>query len=135
MRDKAGFIFSLEMALAVFVVGSILLAASYYATKSVSDPYLQLQALRTAEDITAVLDYSGSLTSFNAPIISRELANMLPVNYGMKITINGTFPEQGGYVETNESIPADRSIVGGSRIIVSTDGSYYGMVRYYIWLR
>ncbi|MBI2545683.1 hypothetical protein HYV81_00720 [Candidatus Woesearchaeota archaeon] len=134
-KSKKGFIFSLEMAIAVFIVSSILLFASFYATKQTEDPYLRLQAFRTAEDIVAVLDYNNILTTFNAQSIQDQLTQLLPPNYDMKLTINGTFSENGGYLETNQSLPTGTFIASGSRIIVSSDGNQFGVVTYYVWLK
>ena len=134
MKRKA-FIFSLEMAFAVFLVTMILLVASYYASKQTEDPLIRLQILRTAEDIVAVMDYNNTLTTFNAQAIQTHLDLLLPINYQMKLTINGTFAQNGGYIETNQTLPNDRSIIAGNRIIVAPDASSFGVVKYFIWLR
>lgn len=134
MTRKA-FIFSLEMAFAVFLVTTIMLVASYYSTKQSDDPFIKLQILRTGEDIVAVMDYNNTLATFNAQNIQTQLDQLLPVNYQMKITINGTFTENGGYIETNQTLPTDRFIIAGNRVIVEPDASGFGVVKYYIWLR
>ncbi len=133
--NKKAFIFSLEMTFAVFLVTTILLVASYYSSKQTDDPFAKLQVLRLGEDIIAVMDYSNTLTTFNTQAIHTQLDQLLPVNYQMKITINGTFSENGGYIETNQSLPTDRFIIAGNRIIVKSDASSFGVVKYYMWLR
>jgi len=134
MTRKA-FIFSLEMAFAVFLVTTIMLVSGYYSTKQSDDPLIKLQILRTAEDIIAIMDYNNTLTTFNPQAIQTQLEQLSPISYQMKITINGTFTQNGGYIETNQTLPNDRFIIAGNRVVVSQDASGFGVVKYYIWLR
>jgi len=126
-----GFIFTLDAAIAVFLVIIISLAANYYAAKG-TEPLSRLQMVRTGYDLIAVLDNSGVLVSLDSALIENSLIEILPVNYEMRLEITGTYPDQ--IVIETSSIPEGKKFVAtGKRFFVS--GGYYETAKFYIWLR
>jgi len=126
-----GFIFTLDAAIAVFLVMIIFLAANYYATKG-TEPLSRLQMVRTGYDLIAVLDNSGVLVSLDSALIENSLIEILPVNYEMRLEITGTYPDQ-IVIETSNIPEGKKFVATGKRFFVS--GDYYETAKFYIWLR
>lgn len=126
-----GFIFTLDMTIAVFLVMTILFAATYYTSK-VAEPLSRLQMIRTGYDIIAVLDYSGALASLDGNEIKGNLMKILPPNYEMRLAVNGT--DSGSIIVETSEMPEGKRFVGtGKRFFVSEN--YYGVVKFYVWLK
>ena len=126
-----GFVFTLDIAIAAFLVITILAAASYYASKG-TDPLPRLQMVRTGYDIIAVLDYNEDLASLDTTTIEDSLMEILPPNYEIRLEITGTAPDS-IVIETNEMPEGKKFIATGKRFFVSED--YYETAKFYIWLR
>ncbi len=126
-----GFIFTLDIAIATFLVIAFLAAGGYYISKG-TEPLPRLQMVRTGYDIIAVLDYSGALDSLDRDIINNELIEMLPPNYEMRLEINGTHPSS-IIIETSSIPEGKKFVAAGKRFFVS--GNYYETAKFYIWLK
>lgn len=125
-----GFVLSLDVAIAVIVVITILIAANQYVNRS-DDSLAKLQMIRTGSDIIAILDRENILDTLNSGKIKEEKDAMLPVNYDMRIKINCKD------VDTLEKVPS-KDVVGSSeRIFVTINQTdiNYCTGRFWIWLR
>lgn len=126
-----GFIFTLDIAIAVFLVITIFLVANYYAVKG-TEPLSRLQMVRTGYDLLAVLDYSDALASLDSTIIENALMEILPVNYEIRLEITGTYPNS-IIIETSSISEGRKFVATGKRFFVS--GDYYETAKFYIWLK
>ncbi|MFH2028665.1 MAG: hypothetical protein ABIJ08_05975, partial [Nanoarchaeota archaeon] len=128
-----GFIFSLDMIIAIGVVMSVLAVAAFYVTKAGDISAPRLQTSRIGSDVLAVLDHSGALDSLAVGTIETELREILPVNHDMIIEVmcEGIDPI---IVETTSIFPSDGFIATGKRFFV-TQKSEYCIAGYTIWLK
>lgn len=127
------FIFALDAAIAVSVVAVILFVANYYATTADVNPISDLEMLKVGSDILAVMDNKGVLDSLDEDAIKTEMMGLLPVNYHMRLHINGTFSPNIMIETTNEN-PTKGFIGTGERIFV-TQNLKFGKARFWIWLK
>lgn len=127
------FIFSLDIIMAIVVVMSLLMVATFYVTKAGGESVSKLQTIRIGADVLALLDYGGTLNTLSVGNIEVELNRILPINYHMRITANckGQDPL---IVETIDISPDNRFIGAGKRVF-ATNSSEYCIARYSIWLK
>ncbi len=130
---KRGFVFSLDVIIAIFVVTSILAASTFYIAKAGEDSVSNLQAIKVGSDIAAVLDYDGTLDTLNVDIIEVELNRVLPINNHMMIRIECS-GQDSFVVETTDIYPNDRFIGTGKRVFVTNTGINC-IANFEIWLR
>jgi len=122
-----GFVFSLDITIAVVIVILILLSANQYLNKGDDDSLARLQMVKIGGDIMAILDYQDILDGLNSGVIQSEKNNLLPVNYQMRIKIDC------GNVDTLEEIPIKTNVGGGKRSFV-VNGNNFCTGRFWIWL-
>ena len=121
-----GFVLSLDIAMAVFIVILFLIVANQYVNRD-DNSLSSLQMIRVGSDIMAVLDYKGVLNSLNSGAIKEGKDALLPVNYGMKIKIDCN------NVDTLEEVK-EKLVGSGERIFV-VNGERYCIGRFWIWLK
>lgn len=128
-----GFVFSLDIIIAITIVGAMLLVSTFYITKAGGESVSKLETIRIGADVLALLDYGGSLDTLSVDVIEVELNRILPINYHMRIKIlcRGDNPI---IVETTDIFPKDRFIGVGKRVFV-TNTSKYCTADFGIWLK
>ena len=129
-----GFIFTLDITLAILFVIIIVTTANYY-TRVDKGSIEEIQMTRIGADIAALLDNTNLLDTLSESAIESKLEVITPPNYGMRINVKTVL--SGNYAMGDE-IPEDTPISTGKRVFVLTQGdiiSDYGIVQYYIWLR
>ena len=121
-----GYIFALDISVAMFIVIIVLLSSFLLITRSNEDSYSFLQHVKIGDDLFTSLDINGKLDSLNKATIGSNIENILPSNFNYtfklecenKISQKGTFPQG--------------SIIGSERLVV-TDNLDFCIVRYWIW--
>ncbi len=127
-----GFIFSLDAAIALFIVFMVLIASLYYVTRK-EDSLSNLQLVKTGYDIITILDNDGSLKTVDSATIEQNLNDLLPVNYHYRLEINTT---KSKYIllETSNEIPEDQFIGVGKRFFVANTNEF-GIAKFWIWVK
>lgn len=126
---KKAFVFTLDAAMAVIVVVTLLLVAHYYVNRTNTESLSKIGMVRTGSDILTVLDNDGTLSTLDENSIATEMNNLLPVNYNMRIMLYCTNQTLG----ISTSLPSRKFVASGKRIIVADDD--FCTARYWIWLR
>ncbi|MCK4521820.1 MAG: hypothetical protein KAU20_04555 [Nanoarchaeota archaeon] len=133
MSSKKAIVFSLDVIISLFVVFIIFSAAVFYINKA-EEEQSSIHILRTASDIITLMDNKGAFNSINKQSIETELYSVLPVNYNMKIRLEGNFPQNKGVLETTKALPEDRFILTGKKITVTPE-NYFIIIKYWVWLK
>ena len=131
---KKGFIFTLDVTLAILLVIIVVVTANHY-TRFDQGSTEDLQVTKLGSDIMAVLDNTELLDTLSTLMIEAKLKEITPPNYGIRLKITTSL--SGSYVMGDE-LPEDRGIGSGRRVFVLTEGELikdYGVVQYYMWLR
>ena len=129
-----GFIFTLDMIIAMTFTIIVLVLANYYV-RTGEDVFPQIQIEQTGSDISALLDHSGVLDGLVELDIESSLANLLPINYDMHINIT---TKNGIRLDIGNDLPDDKSIISGKRIFVITESEVitdHAFLQYWIWLK
>ncbi|MEK6852340.1 MAG: hypothetical protein AABX59_00525 [Nanoarchaeota archaeon] len=128
---KKAQIFSIDAAIALFIVAIILTASLFYVIRS-KEILPELQVSRVGYDIVAVLDHEGILQTLDQDKIAVELNKTIPVNYEMRLTLVGEFEP----LEVGSELQKERFISSGKRIFVinSTDAKF-GIAAFWIWTK
>lgn len=155
-----GFVFTLDMIIAITFTLMILTFANYYVRVNESSlPKLQME--KTGSDIVALLDHYGSLDNIvngaNGTEIEEPgdledyledfeednffLEDVLPINYDMHINITSKNTIQ---LSIGSDIPSNTSIISGKRVFVVSylnettqerEITDYAFLQYWIWLK
>ena len=127
--NKKGFIFTLDVAISLVLVFSMLLLANYFVVQKTQDPYSNLQVLRTGTDLIIVMEHNGYFENINPTQISQFLNNSLPQRFHMYIlSTSGS----GCNFEVGSIPPDDKSVNSGKFYFSS--GTNFCSARYKIWL-
>ena len=130
------FIISLDAFLALIVVSMLFGATYLYVANLNPDSLADLQTIRTGADVFAILDYNNTLNSFNQSNIQKNLDDILPNNYDMKIRLNCNNNKS---LETTHNSSENRFVGSGERIFVvyneTTDNLDYCNGRFWIWVK
>ncbi len=142
MKNK-GFIFSIDAAVALFVMVLALVTVSYFSYQAEKSPYIKLQLERTAYDVLMVLDARGLLQSANASLIGEGLNESLPSNADAHLTISTYYKDTGGFnlmeiSDYGSEIPSGRDVYEVEYSFVGmgeSRASNYSVARMSIWER
>ena len=129
-----GFIFTLDMIIAMTFTIIILILANYYV-RSTENPLTKLQMEKTGSDVAALLDNLGILDTLSDEEIGEELESILPVNYDMHLNITTLTNVK---LSIGSTIPDDKHIISGKRVFVVTQNNIIAdeaFVQYWIWLK
>lgn len=130
LKNKKGFIFTMDVAVSLVIVFTILVAAALFVTKANKDPLPNLQLLKHGEDVSRVLDYQGLLKSPNENLISSKLQLIVPSYYGIEIIGEGP----GSCVfYAGEAPPPTKTLVSG-KYYFNSEGNICTL-NYKIWLK
>ena len=131
-RYKKAFLFSIDALSAVTVLFLFFIAGVFYVAKANEDPLPELHTIRVCADVTALLDYQGTLASLSQENISISMRTLLPVQYEMalKLDCSGKDPLT---IETSEEAPINGFIVSGRRVFLA-QGLVPCIAEYQIWL-
>ena len=143
-----GFAFSLDAALAVFVIVLLIAVSTDYVNKS-DEAMPNLQVYRVGSDVINVLRIEGKLNDFKSgnfswDVINGSIHNILPSNYEMRVKYLAVpsyyKKKKGGKTitgETGDNIPNDRFVASGKVIFladkVKKDLGYYVIAQYWVW--
>lgn len=132
-----GYILSLDILIAAFLAFILIIMSTYYTGLSSEEMLSRLQMVRTGNDILAVLDYRDTVDYLDKIKIQDEMKTMLPSGYEMRITINGTFPQQSLVAESTKDPPSERFTAGGRRtfVIYNETNEYFATADFLIWLK
>lgn len=137
-----GFTLSLDSAFAVVVLVIFLASFSFLSIQAVDDPYPLLLLQKQANDMLAVMDKSGELSTLNETLMNESLNATLPTyvlrdveieyyNYssaGFVYAGNLTFGDN--YTGTEESAVVQREFV----VFENSSAKYYGIARLRLWV-
>lgn len=129
-----GFIFTLDMIIAMTFTIIILILANYYV-RSTENPLTKLQMEKTGSDIAALLDNLGILDTLSDEEIEEDLEDILPVNYDIKLSI---ITKKGITLNIGSALPDDKYVISGKRVFVVTQNNIIAdeaFVQYWIWLK
>ena len=132
IKNSKGFILSLDIAIAVFVVLLVLAAANQHMIKSETQRISNLQMIRAGSDILAVMDVQGTLASMDISTLERELSTLLPAQYEMTIKAES---DNGVVLLVGGAVPDDRFVGTGKRFFVfgQKGSTHYGRAEFTIW--
>jgi hypothetical protein len=130
LKNKKGFIFTLDVAIALVIVFATILVSFLLVTYSNKDPLPHLQLLKYGSDVARILEYKGYLNSPNPTQIQNELQKILPSYYGMQLLGEG--PGDCAF-NAGESPPQNKPIIAGERYFNS--GGNFCILKYKIWLK
>ncbi|MBS3172313.1 hypothetical protein J4438_01885 [Candidatus Woesearchaeota archaeon] len=128
-KNKKAFIFTLDVAVALTVVFSLLILANYFVVQKTQDPYSTLQILRIGTDLIVVMLHQGYFDNPNSLQISQFIDNTLPERFNMYI-----ISSSGGACNFESgSIPSEDKSITSGKFYFST-GTSFCSARYKIWL-
>jgi hypothetical protein len=129
-KNKKAIIFTLDVAVALVVVFSLLFTASFFVVRKSQDPYPTLQLMRTGSDMVRVMEYKGYFNNPDETTITNYLNDNLPPNYEMYIEGSSGSP---CFFQAGTTPPEDKPIVSGKEFF-AINGDYCS-ARYKLWLR
>ena len=129
-KNKKAIIFTLDIAVALIVVFTLLLTASFFITRNAQDPYPTLQLIRTGSDIVRLMEYKGLFDSIDEQQISDYLNDTLPSRFEMKIEGSSSPACE---FEVGNDPAADKTVLSAKEFF-TTNGEYCSL-RYKIWLK
>jgi len=129
-KDKKGFVFTLDVLIALVLVVGILFTSSYFINKKIQDPYISLQLMHIGSDFINLLDNQGYFNDINHDKIKSYLDTNLPSQYGMHIQNSG-----GSCVldVQTDTLPSNKKIVSGKEFFIS-NGNFCSL-KYEVWLK
>lgn len=131
-KTKKGFVFIIDIAVAMGIVFLILMVSLFYVTRTDTGSIANAQLVKTGYDVITVLDYMNSLQSFDKDTIQADLFQILPVSYHMRLQVKGNTDLV--IIETAQAMPNDRFIASGKRFFI-TDTGEPGVAMFWIWVR
>src|SRR3989344_1171538 len=90
LKNKRGFIFTMDVAIALVIVFIILTAAATFVTRSNKDPFPNLQLLKYGADVSRILDYQELLKSPSEIAISNKIQATVPTYYSIELIGSGS---------------------------------------------
>lgn len=129
LSGNKGAIFSIDVALAFFIVAIILFTSAYYAGRENQDYLANLQMYKAGNDVVTILDYKNVLNTTDNNTLESLMKNLTTVNYNMKIRIED---KTGALIiMTNDTVPTESLVISGERPIMRD--STQALVRFWIW--
>ena len=122
-----GYIFSIDIIVALFIVTIIFGVSLLFISRSNDDTTLLAQQSRFADDVVAVLSYEHKFDSLNKNTITNNINSVLPPNYKMSFRLEC----KNKIIENFGSLP-DNFISSGEKVIVTSNLDYCAM-RYWLW--
>ena len=122
-----GFLLTLDMSIALFIVGIMLVSSLFFIAKTSKEEILLLQQSKIMHDVFAVMDYNKAVDSTSRENIKSNLNNLLPKNYKAGFRL-----ECKNKIIQDLNITPNSFISSGERIIV-TDKLDYCIMRYWLW--
>ncbi|MBS3125969.1 hypothetical protein J4453_00810 [Candidatus Woesearchaeota archaeon] len=128
-----GFVFTLDVAIAVFILVGILAISSFYISRTNEESLSRIQMERTGSDILALVDYNGALESLSTDTLRTSLNVLLPANYHARIEISGGSLE-GAIVTETSLLPFQNEFIVTAERSFLKDGQFY-KAKIYVWLK
>ena len=127
-----GVAFTLDAMAASIIVITILIVSYAYLYRTIND-LPNLNILRTSDDIIAMIDYDGTLKTFDSNAIKNDINTMLPEKYDMFLVLNSTSQN----LTIGNPPPNDRFVGSSKRfsVINNQNNTIYLTTRYWIWLK
>ncbi|HLD15783.1 MAG TPA: hypothetical protein VJB94_04375 [Candidatus Nanoarchaeia archaeon] len=126
-----GAIFSIDVAIAFFIVAIVLFTSAYYAGRQNQDYLANLQMYKAGYDVVTVLDYKNILNTTDNITLQSSMYNLTAVNYLMKIRIDDT--NGALIIMTNDTAPTESLVLSGERPIMRD--TTQAIARFWIWPR
>ena len=130
IKDRKGFVITIDLTIAVLVVFTIVVFSTYKVSQASYDTSGKVLMNKVGNDILSVLHNKDVLASLNKNSIESKMNDLVPVNYDMQIKVECSNKT----IETSLEPPTDRFIGSGTRII-SSDNLDYCTTRYWVWLK
>ncbi|VVC00890.1 Uncharacterised protein [uncultured archaeon] len=141
MKNKSGFVFSIDATLALFLLVLVLITVVFLSSQAEESPYVKLQVLRSAKDVLIVMDKAGIVAGGNASAIESALNSTLPVGVGAHLQVSTYYLDGGSFSLVNvseygEAVPENITIYGARRDFASFKNNHitnYSVVRMSVW--
>ena len=141
MAAGKGFVFSIDAALAAFLLMLVLITITFLSTQADRDALGGVQMSRVGKDALYALDRQGNLQTFDNATISASLLGILQENLQMRILVQTYYHDNGSFFlyaenEYGEPLPNGTAIYGARRDFLAIKGkqvSNYSIARAYIW--
>lgn len=138
---EAGFVFSIDATLAVFLMILMLEATVFLSMQADEDPYGGLMASRAGNDALFAMAQSNALSSANNSTIEAAMDSMLPENIGASLEISTYYYDRGNFTHANttaygESQPANTTVYSARRDFVASKNGMaatYSIARMLVW--
>ncbi len=121
-----GFIFSLDIFLALVIVLLFIFASMFFGLNQNDDNFAIIQQTKIADDAVSVMDYNKRFDSLDKNIIISNIDRVLPDNYNMSFRI-----ECKNKIIEHVNNKSNEFIVSGERVIVTSKMDYCKM-RYWL---
>lgn len=132
---RKGFVFSLDMAIAVLITILMMTAAGRNMANAEKNSISNSQMAAVGSDIVAMLDYKGILQTMDEKAIESGMNDIMPQNYDMLLKITA---DDGTTVYAGDSVPAIQFVGSGKRFFTIKDETSierYAYVSYWIWAK
>ncbi|PIN86409.1 hypothetical protein COV19_04985 [Candidatus Woesearchaeota archaeon CG10_big_fil_rev_8_21_14_0_10_44_13] len=132
---KKGFVFSLDIAIAVLVTLLIMAAAHRNIVNAEKNSLPNAQMAAVGSDIAALLDHKGVLQTLDEEKIESGMNDLMPQNYDMLLKVA---VDDGTVLYAGDSVPAEQFVSSGKRFFTIKDQAsieHYGYASYWIWAR
>ena len=117
--NKRAFVITLDAVISALIFVTILIGTSIYISESTEQRLIQLQLIRTANDIVTVLDYNGTLKTAlltqSPDLLDNETFKLLPNNIGLAIDVINSNPPKN--VTLTQNIPKRGNLFSGERVL------------------
>lgn len=136
-----GFIYSLDIALSVFLFALVLIAVEFLSAQAEAPAFSEVHLSRACKDALFLLDRQGDLQSMDPYRIGFALNSTLPAGSRMRITVETYYYADGAFMLANisefgEAVPNGTAVFGARRDFFSTRNSQvtnYSIARARIW--
>ena len=128
-----GFVFTLDIALAVFILMGFLVVSAFYISRTNEESLSHIQMERTGSDILAVMVYNGALESLSVDTMKTSLNMLLPPNYHARIKITGE-ALSGPLMAETSLLPSQNEFIVASEHAFLKEGRFY-KAKIYMWLK
>ena len=128
-QNNKGFIFTLDMILAIFIILLVLSVSHFFTAQSTEDKLALIQSASAVSDTIAYLDFNGTLKTRDKTLLSTTMNGILPSTFDTRIQITSSTNEM--ILDIGNEIPKGVFITAGKRYFQTDNG--YAVARYWLW--
>ena len=141
LGQKRGFVLTLDVTIAAFILFAVMAVIFIFIVKSGGDKTPEAIEQKISNDIISVLHKKGVLQTFDQSNIQSNLNLLMPTIYDMRLeikkySVSGNSTNLVQNITVGSNLPTEnKTIIGGKRVFIGQNGTYYGSADYFIWLK